>query len=178
MPDLRAGLIADLDQIPPLNAAEAAEIASVRAWAASGAPLLRETAGTPSPHLVAYCCVTDGDHILLVHHRKAGLWLPPGGHVDPGETPQQTAQREIHEELGQDLPLASNRPVMATRTTTVGAPPHHEDITLWYHFQGSRDHDYAWDAGEFHDLQWMPIAALPAKREPKLPRFLAHLNAD
>ncbi|MFE5112552.1 hypothetical protein [Streptomyces sp. NPDC056663] len=28
--------------------------------------------------------------MLLVAHRKAGLWLPAGGHVEPGEDPWRT----------------------------------------------------------------------------------------
>ena len=42
---------------------------------------------TPPKHLVSYVVPTDpetGD-ILLVDHRNAQLWIPPGGHVDPGE---------------------------------------------------------------------------------------------
>ena len=43
--------------------------------------------------------VTDGG-VLLVNHINAGLWLPPGGHVEPDEHPAQTASREALEELG------------------------------------------------------------------------------
>ncbi|MEQ8660852.1 MAG: CoA pyrophosphatase [Gammaproteobacteria bacterium] len=32
--------------------------------------------------------------------RHAGQWAFPGGRVDPGETPEQTALREMHEEIG------------------------------------------------------------------------------
>lgn len=176
MPDLRASVVADLDRITPLDPREADELASVRAWVTSGAPLLREQGGTPSPHLVVYCCVVDGDHILLVHHRKAGLWLPPGGHVDPGETPIQAAQREITEELGTTLPLALPGPVMITRTTTVGAPPQHEDVTLWFVFQGNRDDSYDWDPREFHAVEWVKSDACPRNCDPKLHRFFAHLR--
>jgi 8-oxo-dGTP pyrophosphatase MutT (NUDIX family) len=41
----------------------------------------------------------DG-RILLVDHVNAGLWLPPGGHVEVDEDPGLTARREIQEELG------------------------------------------------------------------------------
>ena len=34
----------------------------------------------------------------------AGQWALPGGRCDPGETLEQTALRELHEELGLDLP--------------------------------------------------------------------------
>ena len=37
----------------------------------------------------------------LRHHR--GQWALPGGRIDAGETPQQTALREMREEVGLDL---------------------------------------------------------------------------
>src|SRR5581483_6533828 len=40
--------------------------------------------------------------VLLILHRKLGLWLPPGGHLDPadGGDPLRTALREVREETG------------------------------------------------------------------------------
>jgi 8-oxo-dGTP pyrophosphatase MutT (NUDIX family) len=40
------------------------------------------------------------DKILLIKHKKAGMWFCPGGHVDEGELPHQTAEREFWEETG------------------------------------------------------------------------------
>jgi len=39
-------------------------------------------------------------HVLLVHHKRIGAWLPPGGHIEDGEMPEETAVREILEETG------------------------------------------------------------------------------
>ena len=53
----------------------------------------------------------DGDRVLLVHHAKIGIWVQPGGHVDPTDTaPLDGARREISEETGiTDLTPVSDR---------------------------------------------------------------------
>ncbi len=38
--------------------------------------------------------------LLLVKHRKLGIWLAPGGHLDPEELPHMGAEREVFEETG------------------------------------------------------------------------------
>lgn len=40
--------------------------------------------------------------VLLIQHH-AGHWAFPKGHADPGESPQQTAERELLEETGLTL---------------------------------------------------------------------------
>ena len=51
------------------------------------------------------------DGATLLHwHRKVGLWLPPGGHIEANETPEHAALRETLEETGlhvQILPTAA-----------------------------------------------------------------------
>jgi 8-oxo-dGTP diphosphatase len=55
----------------------------------------------PSEPLAAEVWVFDEDlaQILLVQHRWRGL-VPPGGRVEPGETPREGARRELFEETG------------------------------------------------------------------------------
>ena len=38
--------------------------------------------------------------ILLIKHRRLGLWLPVGGELNAGEAPQAAALRELREETG------------------------------------------------------------------------------
>jgi 8-oxo-dGTP diphosphatase len=51
-------------------------------------------------HFTASAVVIANNHILLVHHRRIGSWLPPGGHIEPDELPHLCAQRETLEETG------------------------------------------------------------------------------
>ncbi|CAN5506815.1 hypothetical protein BH09CHL1_BH09CHL1_33480 [soil metagenome] len=48
---------------------------------------------------VAVLVVHNG-RILLHRHKKLNRWLPPGGHVEPNELPDDTALREVLEETG------------------------------------------------------------------------------
>ncbi len=66
-------------------------------------PFDRET----SDHITAGGIVVDGDRILVVHHRRLGLWVQPGGHVDAEDAgPAAAALREMAEETGlRDLVL-------------------------------------------------------------------------
>jgi 8-oxo-dGTP diphosphatase len=38
--------------------------------------------------------------VLLIKHKRLGTWLPPGGEIENGESPQQAAARELLEETG------------------------------------------------------------------------------
>jgi 8-oxo-dGTP diphosphatase len=51
-------------------------------------------------HFTASGLVIEQGHILLVHHKKLSTWLPPGGHLQPGEMPHEAAVREVFEETG------------------------------------------------------------------------------
>lgn len=100
---------------------------------------------------VAFCVLAEQGRALLVH-RHAGrrlypdVWDLPGGHVEPGETPDATARREIAEELGVtvvdlelvdvpvDVPGAITHTYVALRW--LGEPanlaPHEHDAIGWF----------------------------------------------
>ncbi|AWM85772.1 8-oxo-dGTP diphosphatase MutT [Microvirga sp. 17 mud 1-3] len=55
--------------------------------------------------LVVAVALVDTDNRILLAQRPegkqlAGLWEFPGGKVEPGERPEETLIRELHEELG------------------------------------------------------------------------------
>lgn len=47
--------------------------------------------------------------ILLVKHKKNRRWTQPGGHMEPYETPEETALREVYEETGLRVRLLGER---------------------------------------------------------------------
>ena len=55
--------------------------------------------------------VVDQGRVLLLDHPKLGRWLPPGGHIEPGELPDEAAVREVEEETGVQIRLLGRRGV-------------------------------------------------------------------
>lgn len=47
--------------------------------------------------------------ILLCHHKTFNRWVQPGGHIETGETPEETALRETYEETGVRIKLIGER---------------------------------------------------------------------
>jgi len=163
--------------IEPHDALAHTHRAEALAWIDSGVPRVRAEA--PDRHLVSYFVVRDPHHdtLLLVDHRKAGLLLPTGGHVEPGEDPWQTVVRECHEELAiEAVPAAFGaRPAFLTITATRGAVPH-VDVSLWFLLEAARESVRWYDPAEFAGLQWLTpgeVRATPIDRlDPHMHRFL------
>jgi 8-oxo-dGTP pyrophosphatase MutT (NUDIX family) len=89
---------------------------------------------------VAVFVVRDGK-VLLHRHRKLGMWLPPGGHIEEGELPDEAAVREVWEETGVRIELVGERreditdPVQLHRPAGVqleNIGPNHQHIDLIY----------------------------------------------
>ena len=51
-------------------------------------------------HFTVAVFVVHERRVLLHYHRKLGKWLPPGGHVEDNELPDDAAVREVLEETG------------------------------------------------------------------------------
>lgn len=57
-------------------------------------------------HFTATAFVVDStDRVLLLWHKRLERWMPPGGHIDADETPEQAARRECKEETGLDVEI-------------------------------------------------------------------------
>jgi 8-oxo-dGTP diphosphatase len=138
-------------------------------------------------HFTASAVVLDGEgRVLLVHHNKIGLWLYPGGHVDPNEDPAQAAVREVAEETGiQATPIGEPAfthlavrshvapwAIIEMEVTDAKVGAHrHIDLVYVCHTAGG---ELAAQLEEVAGARWVPVAAvvdLPVPAE--LPALVA-----
>ena len=175
---MRSAIREEVASIEPLDEIERAHIDATLAWIDSGAELCRiQKPAIPPKHLVSYFALTDGDYVLLVDHKNANLWLPTGGHVEPGEHPRATVARELREELGLELRQPVVAPLMLTCSQTVGITAGHTDVSLWYVINAKRSEPLTFDTEEFHSVRWFHHSEAPFSRsDPHLQRFLSKLS--
>ena len=113
-------------------------------------------------HLTGSALVASahGDRVLLLHHRKLGRWLQPGGHADPRETSgEAVALREAHEEtgiVGLALHPAAPRPldVDVHDIPAFGAEPAHAHLDLRYLVVAPAADAITRSAAETNDCRW------------------------
>ncbi|HVQ44969.1 MAG TPA: NUDIX domain-containing protein [Candidatus Saccharimonadia bacterium] len=183
----RTKLLELLRSIVPYDDDEKRVLTEVRAWIRSDAELYRgDQPDEPSPHLVAYVVLVDRRRqtVLLFDHRKSGLWLPAGGHVERGEDPAATAARELIEELGLAAAKAAviaSVPLFVTANQTRGAHGH-VDVSLWYVVDGSEDMPMMPDPREFRGWAWRSfeevLGADADTMDPQIKRFVAKLRGS
>ena len=57
-------------------------------------------------HFTATAFIVDSQkRTLLLWHKRLGRWMPPGGHVEADELPEEAAKRECKEETGLDVEI-------------------------------------------------------------------------
>lgn len=172
--------------VSPLDDKEAGDQSHILEWVASGAPLFRvQRPATPPKHLCVYFALLDdaSRSIMLVDHVKARTWLLPGGHVDDGEDPRWTVEREAFEELGITPKfherVSGDKPFFVTVTQTRG-PGSHTDVTLWFILQGDRQAEIQMDAREANEVRWFGLdqqSEWPVSHfDPQMHRFAVKLT--
>jgi 8-oxo-dGTP diphosphatase len=169
-----------VENIVPFDAQENTHRLRTLDWLGSTSDIYRRIKPrTPEQHLVCYFVPIDlhRGRLLLVEHRLAGLWLPPGGHVEPNEHPWSTVRREAGEELSlRPTRTSPPSPDFLTVTLTNDAEPH-TDVSLWYPLPTDSRAPLDWDRREFKQIRWWSPAEIAAGAagnfDPHLGRYLA-----
>jgi len=171
--------------IKPGDAMEAEHRGDTLRWLEATDDIFRRVKpATPNRHLVSYVAILDpaDGSSLLEDHINAGLWLPAGGHAEPGEHPAETARREAREELAIEPVFVEvpSRPSFITVTRTTGADRGHLDVSLWFVLVGERDMALTIDRAEFTEARWWTpadvLAADPEGFDPHYRRFVAKVR--
>jgi 8-oxo-dGTP pyrophosphatase MutT (NUDIX family) len=103
-------------------------------------------------HVTASAIVVGPRGVVLHRHRRLHRWMQPGGHVEPGETPEMAVLRECAEETG--LPVTHPRAGPDLIHVDVHrASRDHVHLDLRY-LVASPDLDPAPGPGESPDVAW------------------------
>lgn len=96
--------------------------------------------GSGATDAVAAIVLLRGDGAALLQHRDdkaglrhAGMWVPPGGHVDAGESMLECARRELREETGYE---AGELHFLESFTDVVEGWPPCELTIFWGRYDG------------------------------------------
>ena len=101
-------------------------------------------------HITGSALIVGPRGVILHKHRKLGIWLQPGGHVDAGETPAEAAVRESAEETGLPIELVSDELI---HIDVHPGPKGHTHLDLRY-LCTAPDHDPVPPAGESQECFW------------------------
>lgn len=132
-------------------------------------------------HVTGSAIVVDADGRVLLHrHKRLGIWLQPGGHLDPGEDPATAAVRETAEETG----LAARHPDGGPQLVHIDVhqgPRGHVHLDARYLLRACGDTAFAPHDGESPDVAWfapedaarigdrsLAEAVAAARRDPRI----------
>jgi len=114
----------------------------------------------PSANVGVSVLVKRGDSILLEKRANvhgAGTWGPPSGHIDYGEIPELTAERETLEETG----VTITNIIFNCVTNDVFDTEKKHYITLWFEADYKMGEPLVKSPKEESEVGWFPWNALP-----------------
>ena len=125
-------------------------------------------------HVTASSIVVSARGLILHKHKRLGIWLQPGGHIDPGEDAAEAALRECLEETGLRAQHFGGAP-MLVHVDTHDGPRGHYHLDLRY-LLAAPDEDPNPPEGESQDVRWFGWPELGDHNEPGIAGAIAALT--
>lgn len=117
-----------------------------------------------------------GERLLLIEHARLKKWLPPGGEIEPGETPLEAAARELREETGLVGVFPVTSEVEGAPRGLIGYEEHpagSKGLHMNFVFVVDVDTDAVTPNAEFTAHAWVTLDEGPWDRAPTNVRQLA-----
>lgn len=109
---------------------------------------------------VAVCIVNDNNEFLMIQRagsHSAGTWSFPGGWMDFGESPVETAKREVLEEVGITLDAHDHIVRIETVVSTVFEEAGKHSLALFYKADlPPGEFPIIKEPEKISDLRWVP----------------------
>jgi 8-oxo-dGTP pyrophosphatase MutT (NUDIX family) len=125
-------------------------------------------------HVTASVFVVSARGLVLHRHKRLGIWIQPGGHIDPGEAAADAAVRECLEETGLRAEHFSGTPLLV-HVDAHDAPKGHFHLDLRYLLAAAPD-DPCPPEGESPDVRWIAWSDLNDHSDPGLAGAMAALQ--
>ncbi len=166
-----AGLALDIAAIDPVDEREERSIiATLERLTWSDDPF---DENTNDHHITASAFILSSRGVILHLHRRIGIWVQPGGHVDPGEQPDAGAVRETREETG--LLVVHTTPRTLFHVDVHAGPRGHTHYDLRYVLL-AQPLDPSPPAGESPEVHWFEFPDAIARCEPAMVPALKKLE--
>jgi 8-oxo-dGTP pyrophosphatase MutT (NUDIX family) len=161
----------DLDRITPVDEREANSLVLTLdrlTW--PGDPF---SESENDHHVTASAFVVSSRGVILHLHRRLGIWVQPGGHVDPGESAPAACVRETLEETG--LVVRHLESPLLFHVDVHPGPKGHTHYDLRYVVLAD-PFDPTPPDDESPEVYWFDFEEAPRRAEPTLSAALVKLG--
>lgn len=159
-----AAVITAVEELTPIDDREEASREEVLAGLRGLPTPFDQTAGPT--HITGSAVVVGRRGTVLHLHKRLGLWLQPGGHLDEREWPHEAALRESAEETGLDVRHVDGGPLLIHVDAHDGGRGHRH-LDLRYLLVAGAD-DPRPPAGESPACRWFVWHEAAAIADPGL----------
>jgi 8-oxo-dGTP pyrophosphatase MutT (NUDIX family) len=162
--DRLEAVVAAIEAVEPVDAQEAAAKQEILLQVRSlDSPFSEDASAT---HLTASGFIVGARGTVLHRHRKLGIWVQPGGHVDDGERAEEAALREAREETGLLVAHPPEGPLLLHVDVHDG-PHGHVHLDLRFVLLAPSDDPHP-GAGESQEVRWLTFPEAREIADPSL----------